>query len=335
MTQHKLIVILGATGNQGGSTVTTFLQNSEWRVRALTRTPHSSKAQALAARGAEVMYADMDSPASLTAAFEHAHAIFAVSDFWGLYSDPANQGKAAKDEPLNVWAGKHETEQLKRVIDAAAKVPTLERFVLSSLSYATKWSGGKYTHVYHFDSKARAEMYGRETYPELWAKTSIFQAGLFLGNYITKSAIQPQMSSNGVIQFISQLNPNVKLPYIAAEEDTGPFVQALVQDSPGKNLIAYREWCTLREVSAALAQVTGFAVECIVLPKGQPNPDLPPELREEMDECLAYFDEFGYEGRDDPTVVHPKDLNSPPQLESVVDWVRKQDWTQVFGEQRK
>lgn len=161
----------------------------------MTRNPISTKARALAARGAEIVQADMDSPYTLTSAFENAHAIFAVSDFWGLYSDPANEAKATKDQPLNVWAANHETEQLKGVIDAAARIPTLERFVLSSLSNATKRSWGKYTHVYHFDSKAKAETYGRETYPELWKKTSIFQAGFFLSNFVSNPIFQPQIVS--------------------------------------------------------------------------------------------------------------------------------------------
>jgi hypothetical protein len=75
--------------------------------------------------------------------------------------------------------GEHETQLLKNIIDAVAKAPTLQRFIFSSLSDATKWSKGKYTYVYHFDSKAKAEMYGRETYPDLWAKISIYQAGLY------------------------------------------------------------------------------------------------------------------------------------------------------------
>jgi hypothetical protein len=136
----------------------------------------------------------LDEPSTLSAAFEDAIAIFAVSDFWGLYGDPANAAKA-KDQALNVWAANHETEQLKGVIDAAAKVPTLEHFVLSSLSNAAKWSKGKYTHVYHFDSKAKAEEYGRETYPELFKKTSVFQAGFFLSNFLSNPIMQPQVVS--------------------------------------------------------------------------------------------------------------------------------------------
>jgi hypothetical protein len=140
----------------------------------------------------------LDLPSTLPSAFQNANVIFAVSDFWGIFGDPANAAKA-KDQPLNVWAANHEIEQLKSVIDAAAKVPTLERFVFSSLSDATKWSRGKYTHVYHFDSKAKAEAYGRETYPELWKKTSIFQAGFFLSNYLSLPIFQAQMVSSSPV----------------------------------------------------------------------------------------------------------------------------------------
>ncbi|PQE29052.1 nitrogen metabolic regulation nmr protein [Rutstroemia sp. NJR-2017a BBW] len=294
-TPTKTIAILGATGNQGGSVVSTFLSSPHWH------------ALALGSLGAEIVHADMDSPSSLTSAFASVHAIFAVSDFWGIYSDPSNLSKAeAAGDPLHVWAGKQETEQLKRVIDAAAQVPGLERLVLSSLSDVTKWSGGKYTHVYHFDSKANAEVYGRERYPELWAKTSVLQAGMFLGNYT--AGMRPERTANGVVQFSGHLDPNVKLPIIAAEEDTGPLVHTLVHESAGKNLLAYREWLSMQEVVAAFADATGFKAEYVTLSKEQAIPHFPPELQEEIDECLAYINEFGYAGQD-PTVVHPKDVS--------------------------
>ena len=60
MDAQKLILILGATGNQGGSVVESFLQDSQWRVRAVTRNTSSTKAKALASRGAEVVQANMD-----------------------------------------------------------------------------------------------------------------------------------------------------------------------------------------------------------------------------------------------------------------------------------
>lgn len=195
MSFSKLIVVLGATGNQGGSVADVFLNEAGWRVRAVTRNPSGGKAQALAARGAEVVQADLDDPSTLPPAFESATAIFAVSDFWGIYGDPANKNKPKPGQPLNLWAAEQETHQLKGLIVAAAGVPTLERFILSSLSNATKWSKGKYTHVYHFDSKAKAENYARESHPHLWAKTTVFQAGYFLSNFVSNPITMPQRVS--------------------------------------------------------------------------------------------------------------------------------------------
>jgi hypothetical protein len=325
MSSKKLIVILGATGNQGGSVAETFLREPEWRVRAITRNPLGPKAQALAARGADIIRADLDDPSSFGSAFEDAHVIFAVSDFWGLYGDPANQAKAAAAaQPLNVWAANHETQQLKDIIDAAAKVPSLERFVLSSLSDATKWSGGKYSHVYHFDSKAKAETYGRENRPELWAKTSIFQAGYFLSNFVSNPITHPRkvaccplstwtlaysmQNASGVAQFIGGLDPDVELPFIAAEEDTGPIVRALVLDSAAKKVIGYRARITLRRLIETFSQVTGMKAEAVVLPKGESVVPFPSELQQELDDNWAYWKEFGYYGGD-PTVVHPQDVS--------------------------
>ncbi|CAM1502639.1 Fc.00g074150.m01.CDS01 [Cosmosporella sp. VM-42] len=330
MASTKLIAVLGATGNQGGSVVNTFLKEPGWRIRAITRNVLSPKAQALEARGMEVVQANMDSPTTLEVAFKDANVIFAVSDFWGLYADPTSKDKAEPGQPLNVWVANHETQQLKNAIDAAAKVQTLERFVFSSLSNATKWSKGLYTHVYHFDSKALAVEYGRQKHPELWEKTSVFQAGYFLSNFVGNPITQPTKNKDGIVQFVSNLDPDVKLPFIAAEEDSGPFVKALVVESAGKNVIAYREWTTLREVAKAFTEATGSEAETVMLPKGQHTTPHPPDLELEFHDNWAYWNEFGYEGRDDPTVIHPKDLNSPPKLESVLGYLKKQDWSKVF-----
>ncbi|KAM5343309.1 hypothetical protein ACJ41O_014275 [Fusarium nematophilum] len=331
MSSTKLIVVFGATGNQGGSVAGTFLEESGWKVRAISRNTSSPKAQALAAHGAEVVYADMDKPDTLPAAFEGANAIFAVSDFWGLYMNPANQGRAKPGQPHNVWAGELETQQLKEVIDASAKVPTLERFILSSLSNATKWSKGKYTHVYHFDSKANAEEYGRKTYPELWAKTSIFQAGLFLSNYVSNPIGKPFKNAEGVVQFLGTLAQDAKVPYIAAEEDTGPIVKALINEPAGKNVIGYRGWLTVKELAESLTNATGLKAEAVTLPKEQAYQHFPEELKQELADNFDYYNEFGYEGRNDPTIIHPRDLESPPSLGTVEDYWKKQDWAKVFG----
>lgn len=188
MASTKLIVILGATGRQGGSVVDTFLREPGWRVRGLTRNSSSTSAQSLTKRGVEVVEAEMNSPDTLKTAFRDANAIFAVTNFWDAFFSSV---ESPPGKPRNQWAGEIETKQLKNIIDAAAEVPELERLVYSSASSSAKWSKGKYAHVYHFDSKAHAGEYGKQMYPELWAKTSIFQAGLFLNNFVSDPSAKP------------------------------------------------------------------------------------------------------------------------------------------------
>ena len=78
----KLICVIGATGNQGGSVAQRFSQDDNYRVRGITRNPDSPAAQKLAAQGIEVVKADLDDVDSLIKAFEGANVIFSVTNYW-------------------------------------------------------------------------------------------------------------------------------------------------------------------------------------------------------------------------------------------------------------
>jgi uncharacterized protein YbjT (DUF2867 family) len=59
MASKKLITVFGATGQQGGSVVQTFLNDpklkSDWAVRAVTRDTTKTSAKKLQDQGAEVI----------------------------------------------------------------------------------------------------------------------------------------------------------------------------------------------------------------------------------------------------------------------------------------
>jgi uncharacterized protein YbjT (DUF2867 family) len=74
-TEGKTIVVVGATGRQGGQVLRHLLKQG-WRVKALTRKPDSQKAATLKALGAEVIQADLEDLASLEAAFSGAYGVF-------------------------------------------------------------------------------------------------------------------------------------------------------------------------------------------------------------------------------------------------------------------
>lgn len=55
----KLITVFGSTGNQGGSVVRAILNHpqlsKEWKVRGITRNPNKPDAQAMVAKGVEMV----------------------------------------------------------------------------------------------------------------------------------------------------------------------------------------------------------------------------------------------------------------------------------------
>lgn len=197
-SNQKLIVVVGATGVQGGGVVNSFLKDPSWRVRALTRNTNSAKSQALAAKSpnVELATADINDLSSLIKAFEGAHAIFGMTDFWNLYGDTSNREHAEKkNQFFPEWVHDKEVRQGKNIFEAAAQVPSLERLVFSGLSNASKWSGGKYKNVLHFDSKAFASEWAQEQLPEVWAKTSVLQVGMYLENFMLQPMLKPQKVS--------------------------------------------------------------------------------------------------------------------------------------------
>lgn len=154
MAEEKVIVVMGATGAQGGSLAHAILndKNSEFKVRAITRNPESDKAKDLARKGAEVIKADLDDLASLKKAFAGAYGAFCVTNYWEHYSpekekeQAKNMAEAAKDARLShvIWSTLEDTRKLVPLEDD--RMPTLME---------------KYK-VPHFDAKGEADQYFKD-----------------------------------------------------------------------------------------------------------------------------------------------------------------------------
>ena len=158
-----------------------FAKEEGWKVRGITRNP--DKAQSRVCKEVEVVKGDLDDKESLVEAFKGADAIFTNTDFWGPFHNPATRAKVKPGQTINEYCHDYELQQGKNVADAAATVDGLERFVVSAVCNAKKWSKGKYTWVYHFDAKAKIVEYIEETYPKLAAKMSVVQIGAYMTNW--------------------------------------------------------------------------------------------------------------------------------------------------------
>ena len=65
-----LVVVVGATGLQGGSVINTLLELDQYHVQGITRNVHSKPSQALLPKGVKMVEANLDNLDSLKSAFE-------------------------------------------------------------------------------------------------------------------------------------------------------------------------------------------------------------------------------------------------------------------------
>lgn len=108
----KLLVIIGITGNQGGSVASTFLSDPTYRIRGISRNPSSPRAIALSNQGIEFVKADLHDVNSLEKAFQGANLIFSVTDYWEPFF--AQRAVALeKGRGVREWAGMVESGELK------------------------------------------------------------------------------------------------------------------------------------------------------------------------------------------------------------------------------
>jgi hypothetical protein len=326
----KVIAIVGATGNQGGSVARTFLALSKWHVRCLTRNPSSEASQALSSLGAEIIQADLSSESSLSNAFKGAHAIFVNTDFWGTYRSGMvaaairTEGADPNEPSPNAIAFDTEVSYGKNAALAASKVPTLERFVYSSLPPMKRLSGGKYVHSFHWESKAAIVDFIENELPELAKKTS----QIYLGAYNTNPLLQPRLDpSNGKYTFVGALGRERRMPIIDPGVSTGPFVRALIETEPaGTKLLAYDSNPNMGEMVDIWSKATGkeTILEVTTIEAMHERFKLPMEVLD----GVGFINEFGYVGGD-TEVVEPDGLRTKVKTKSFEEWMAEKDWSGV------
>ncbi|KAI9897341.1 hypothetical protein N3K66_007197 [Trichothecium roseum] len=337
----KLITILGITGTQGGSVAERFLapsNASSWRVRGVTRNPASPKAQALTARGVEMVKADHDNLDALRAAFSGSHAIFAVTDWAGNYTrvlesaDLQAQAKAA-GRSQEEYAGDLERDQGVNIANAAADpsvLATLEKYVFSTLAAVKSISAGKYVNSWEFDSKAAAEAHVRENLPELARRLSTVTMGIFQETWRDIPAFRPRRLADGTFEYVRLKAEGDKKanPEVVASRDTGAFVEALVlSHPPGTDVLGASEIITKPDYAALWGRVMGVTATCRDVDEDEFLRFVPEGFEATLVDDTRFFSEFGYAGGN-PRVKTPAELGI--RTTSLEEWFRSQDWTEVL-----
>ncbi|PQE31161.1 hscarg dehydrogenase protein [Rutstroemia sp. NJR-2017a WRK4] len=275
----KILVVINATGQQGGSVIETVLGDAElskeYSIRGTTRDPSKPKAQEISKKGVEIVKADIEDPESLKKAFEGAHVIFAntVTVYDGhAYEHEVNHGRALADAAV------------------AAKVPY---YIYSTLPNAGKISGGKLKNMGHFDGKEEVEEYIR-TLP---IKSAFISPGSFMSNF--GATMQPHPTGDGSYMLANFVTPETQMPLIDTAGDTGKWVAAILADFPkyeGKVLSAATALYSFQEIVEIMSKASGKSVVYRQLPKEVWRGFLPETMRDHIAEMLEFFQDYGYYG---------------------------------------
>jgi uncharacterized protein YbjT (DUF2867 family) len=249
MSQKKIIVVVGATGAQGGALVDAILADpaSPFAVRALTRDPKSEKGRALAARGVEVVGADLTDQGSIERAFAGAHGAFCVTFFWAHFSAEKEQAealhlaRAAKAAGLKhvVWSTLEDTRQWLPLSDQ--RMPVLQ---------------GKY-HVPHFDAKGEANRY----FADAGVPTTYLNTAFYWENFIF-FGLGPKRGPDGKLAITMPMG-HAKLPGIAVA-DIGRAAYAIFKSGEplvGKTIGIAGEHATGAQMAAAMGKALGEDVQ--------------------------------------------------------------------------
>src|SRR5438128_5277857 len=189
---RKSIAVIGATGRQGGAVVRALQASGQFTVRALTRNPGKDRELA-----EEVVEADLDRPETLKAAFEGAHGVFLVTNFWEEGTDELKQATAAV---------------------RAAKDAGVNHFIWSTLPDVEAVSGGKF-HVPHFTGKAKIDRIVKEAG---FAYHTFVIAPFFYQNLVGVSA--PQKQTDGSVGWAPPLDPDVRCIHMGDIRELGDVV---------------------------------------------------------------------------------------------------------------
>lgn len=232
------------------------------------------------------------------------------------------EGKAP--EPASVKAFTNETANGKNAVDAAAAVPTLERFVYSALGSVSKGSKGKYTRSMHTDAKGTIVDY-IETKPELAQKNSLIYPGAYVENPLLAPRFDPGTRKYAIHMAIRE---HLKMPIINPRESTGPFVRALIEDeAPGVKLLAYDSYLRMDDVVDRWSRATGKEAAYVFVTTKYLHEKM--GLAYEHLDALDAIDEFGY--NTGLGLIEPHQLKNKVQTKSFEDWLGEKDWSKELS----
>jgi len=268
-SKKPLVVVVGATGSQGGSVIEHLLKTKKYSLRGITRKVDSDASKKLISQGVEMAAADIRDKDALTKAFAGADFLYAVTNFW----DPETMKKH------------DEVAQGKTLVDAA-HAAGVKHIIWSGLDNVTEGSGGRIKDVHHFTGKHEVETYIKK----LGLSASFVYAGFYAQNF--SSFFPLKKASDDVWELTLPLRADVGIP-IFDVSDTGIFVATVIANwtkYEGKIVRMAASYTTLPQVIQIVTKVTGKKTRYIRVDADA----FEKAAGREMAAMFQQFNEYGY-----------------------------------------
>lgn len=245
------ILVTGATGKQGGAVVDALLEAGR-PVRAMTRDTSSAAAQALAARGVEVVKGDFHDAASLDAALAGVGGVFSMQ-----------MGSHPGDPDTEIVTG-------NALIEAAGRAG-VDTVVHTSVARAgdqanfVGWDEGRWEPLYWNNKAAVIDMVKSQGFRH-WV---ILKPAMIMQNLVPPmvETMWPSLRERG--QFETAIEADSGIDWIAAG-DIGAFAAAAFADPDrfhGHEIDLASGNFTLPEVAAKISAATGKPVSAVTFSK--------------------------------------------------------------------
>ncbi|MFS8200697.1 NmrA/HSCARG family protein [Streptomyces sp. CWNU-52B] len=247
-TADRTVVVLGATGQQGGS-VAAALRADGWRAGAVVRDPSGHRARSLSATGVETVRGDLGDPESLRAAFSGAHGVFSV-------------------QPNSGQAGAEVTDE-DEVRFGTAVADIAEQSGVAHLVYSSAGTAGSTTGVAHLDTKSHIEAHLRN----LDIAATVVRPAAFMELLVTPEMGLARSLAQGHLSFL--MRPDQTMQFIAVR-DIGRVVAAVL-GSPdrhvGRTLAVAGDALTGEALAERLPRAAGRPIGYSRLPTTLPGQD--------------------------------------------------------------
>lgn len=256
---EKIILVIGATGQQGGA-VARHLLKGGWKIKALVRDESKQAAQEIKKLGAELITGDMADSSSIEKAMKDVYGVFSVQNFWQHgYEGELKQAK---------------------IVAEAAKNAGVKHFVFSSVGGADR-----NTKVPHFEVKFDVEKYIKS----LGLPYTYIRPVFFMENFNT--FFKPAEAEGKTVLNLA-IKEDTKLQMIAVD-DIGAFA-SIVFDNPdeylGKEIEIAGDELTLKQMAEAFTKGLGKQVDYNEVPVDAVRENSP-----EMADMFQWFIDKGYE----------------------------------------